>query len=124
MDQKNTIVKCNDTTCLFCHNGVCDQYIIELDMYGQCKNYVECEWERTEAPAELKSDLEYFDEDAAEELAALEILSESDIIKIKNLPKCKANCKYCSDRCGFPWCEKNEIWVDIAKMRCVYYEEV
>ena len=30
--------------------------------------------------------LEYFDEDAAEGMAALEILSESDIIKIKNLP--------------------------------------
>lgn len=122
MDQKNTIVKCNATTCLYNHKGICDQYVIDLDMYGQCKDYCECE--KTDAPAQLKSDLEYFDEDAAEGMAALEILSESDIIKIKNLPKCKANCKYCSDRCGFPWCEKHEICVDISKTRCIYYEEV
>ena len=57
MDQKNTIVKCNATTCLYNHKGICDQYVIDLDMYGQCKDYCECE--KTEAPAQLKSDLEY-----------------------------------------------------------------
>ena len=57
MDQKNTIVKCNATTCLYNHKGICDQYVIDLDMYGQCNDYCECE--KTEAPAQLKSDLKY-----------------------------------------------------------------
>lgn len=57
MDQKNTIVKCNATTCLYNYKGICDQYVIDLDMYGHCKDYCECE--KTEAPAQLKSDLEY-----------------------------------------------------------------
>lgn len=57
MDQKNTIVQCNATTCLYNHKGICDQYVIDLDMYGQCKDCCECE--KTEAPAQLKSDLEY-----------------------------------------------------------------
>ena len=65
MDQKNTIVKCNATTCLYNHKGICDQYVIDLDMYGQCKDYCECE--KTEAPAQLKSDLKY---DEAKELIA------------------------------------------------------
>lgn len=60
MDQKNTIVKCNATTCLYNHKGICDQYVIDLDMYGQCNDYCECE--KTEAPAQLKSDLEYDEE--------------------------------------------------------------
>lgn len=57
MDQKNTIVKCNATTCLYNYKGICDQYVVNLDMHGQCKDYCECE--KTEAPAQLKSDLEY-----------------------------------------------------------------
>lgn len=57
MDQKNTRVECNAITCLYNYKGICDQYAINLDMYGQCKDYCECE--KTEAPAQLKSDLEY-----------------------------------------------------------------
>lgn len=119
-----THVRCYKFDCPFIHHGTCMRYMVHIGEDTRCIEYQEIMYEKTSAPAQLKSDLEYFDEDAAEGMAALEILSESDIIKIKNLPKCKANCKYCSDRCGFPWCEKHEICVDISKTRCIYYEEV
>ena len=73
MDQKNTIVKCNATTCLYNHKGICDQYVIDLDMYGQCKDYCECE--KTEAPAQLKSDLEY---DENDELVSVKMKAMSE----------------------------------------------
>jgi hypothetical protein len=42
MDQKNTIVKCNRSPrCLFEYNGVCDNYVINIDADGQCMRYVE-----------------------------------------------------------------------------------
>ena len=85
MDQKNTIVKCNATTCLYNYKGICDQYVIDLDMYGQCKDYVECE--KTDAPAELKSDLKYELEDVVS--VELKVASEGEnknktIISFKN----------------------------------------
>lgn len=44
MDQKNTIVKCNRSPkCLFEHNGVCDNYVINIGADGQCACYVETE---------------------------------------------------------------------------------
>ena len=64
MEQKNTIVKCNSTTCFYNYKGICNQSVIDLDMYGQCNDYVECE--KTEEPAELKSDLFHFDEEYEE----------------------------------------------------------
>lgn len=74
MDQKNTIVKCNATTCLYNHKGICDQYVIDLDMYGQCKDYCECE--KTEAPAQLKSDLEYDEKPKRGKRAELPMLAD------------------------------------------------
>ena len=42
MDQKNTIVKCNRSLkCLFEHNGVCDNYVINIGVDGKCKEYTE-----------------------------------------------------------------------------------
>ena len=42
MDQKNTIVKCNRSPkCLFEHNGVCDNYVINIGVDGKCKEYTE-----------------------------------------------------------------------------------
>ena len=44
MDQKNTIVKCNHSPkCLFEHNGVCDNYVINIGADGQCESYIETE---------------------------------------------------------------------------------
>jgi hypothetical protein len=44
MDQKNTIVKCNRSPkCLFEHNEVCDNYVINIGADGQCACYVETE---------------------------------------------------------------------------------
>ena len=44
MDQKNTIVKCYiKPDCLFCHNGICDNYVITIGSDGSCQNYVETE---------------------------------------------------------------------------------
>lgn len=44
MDQKNTIVKCKaHPDCLFNHNGVCDNYVINIDEDGKCESYVETE---------------------------------------------------------------------------------
>lgn len=44
MEQKNTIVKCNcSPKCLFEHNGVCDNYMINIGADGQCEYYVETE---------------------------------------------------------------------------------
>ena len=44
MDQKNTIVKCNcSPKCLFEHNGVCDNYVINIGADGKCDCYVETE---------------------------------------------------------------------------------
>lgn len=42
MDQKNTIVKCTaHPDCLFCHNGICDNYVINIGADGKCECYVE-----------------------------------------------------------------------------------
>ena len=42
MDQKNTIVKCKaHPDCLFNHNGVCDNYVINISADGKCECYVE-----------------------------------------------------------------------------------
>lgn len=42
MDQKNTIVKCKaHPNCLFNHNGVCDNYVINIGADGKCEGYVE-----------------------------------------------------------------------------------
>lgn len=47
MDQKNTIVKCKaHPDCLFNHNGICDNYVINIDADGKCQEYIET------APAE------------------------------------------------------------------------
>ena len=44
MDQKNTIVKCTaNPTCLFNHNGICDNYVITIGADGSCQEYVETE---------------------------------------------------------------------------------
>lgn len=44
MDQKNTIVKCTaNPNCLFNHNGVCDNYVINIGADGKCEEYVETE---------------------------------------------------------------------------------
>lgn len=44
MDQKNTIVKCKaHPDCLFNHNGVCDNYVININADGKCECYVETE---------------------------------------------------------------------------------
>lgn len=44
MDQKNTIVKCKaHPNCLFNHNGVCDNYVINISADGKCECYVETE---------------------------------------------------------------------------------
>lgn len=44
MDQKNTIVKCNRSpNCLFNHNGICDNYVINIGADGKCESYVETE---------------------------------------------------------------------------------
>lgn len=44
MDQKNTIVKCKaHPNCLFNHNGVCDNYVINIGADGSCQEYVETE---------------------------------------------------------------------------------
>lgn len=42
MDQKNTIVKCKaHPNCLFNHDGVCDNYVINIGADGKCESYVE-----------------------------------------------------------------------------------
>lgn len=42
MEQKNTIVKCKTRPgCLFNHNGVCDNYVINIGADGKCESYVE-----------------------------------------------------------------------------------
>lgn len=43
MDQKNTIVKCHQTTCLYNYHGTCDQYMIIVDDRGYCESYIETE---------------------------------------------------------------------------------
>lgn len=44
MEQKNTIVKCfASPNCLFNHNGVCDNYVINIGADGSCQEYVETE---------------------------------------------------------------------------------
>ena len=44
MDQKNTIVKCTaNPSCLFNHNGICDNYVITIGADGSCQEYVETE---------------------------------------------------------------------------------
>lgn len=58
MDQKNTIVKCNRSPkCLFEHNGVCDNYVINISADGKCECYVETEDAYT--PPNAQEILEY-----------------------------------------------------------------
>lgn len=58
MDQKNTIVKCKaHPNCLFNHNGVCDNYVINIGADGKCECYVETE--NAYAPPYTQEILEY-----------------------------------------------------------------
>ena len=58
MDQKNTIVKCKvHPNCLFNHNGVCDNYVINIGADGKCESYVETE--NAYAPPSSQEILEY-----------------------------------------------------------------
>ena len=58
MDQKNTIVKCKaHPDCLFNHNGVCDNYVINISTDGKCECYVETE--NVYAPPSTQEILEY-----------------------------------------------------------------
>ena len=41
MEQRNTIVKCNITNCLFNYKGICDNYVINISKDGKCEGYVE-----------------------------------------------------------------------------------
>lgn len=41
MEQKNTIIKCKATDCLFNYKGICDNYVISINSNGKCENYVE-----------------------------------------------------------------------------------
>lgn len=42
MDQKNTIVKCKaHPNCLFNHNGICDNYVINIGADRECESYIE-----------------------------------------------------------------------------------
>lgn len=53
MDQKNTIVKCNRSPkCLFEHNGVCDNYVINIGADGKCECYIETENESVSPSAQ------------------------------------------------------------------------
>ena len=119
MDQKNTIVKCNATTCLYNHKGICDQYVIDLDMYGQCKDYCECE--KTEAPAQLKSDLEYDEKSSRGKRAELPMYDDyADWLD----KRCRASCKHFSDRAGYPYCDFTEQYLTQLGRKCEAYEEV
>ena len=42
MEQKNTIVKCQ-LSCLWNHNGICDQYVISIDGFGKCCQITEAQ---------------------------------------------------------------------------------
>ena len=58
MDQKNTIVKCKvHPNCLFNHNGVCDNYVININVDGKCECYIETE--DIYAPPNAQEILEY-----------------------------------------------------------------
>ena len=58
MDQKNTIVKCTaNPNCLFNHNGICDNYVINIGANGKCENYFETD--NTYAPPSAQEILEY-----------------------------------------------------------------
>ena len=46
MEQKNTIVKCKaHPNCLFNHNGICNNYVINIGTDGKCECYVEADSE-------------------------------------------------------------------------------
>ena len=58
MEQKNTIVKCKaHPNCLFNHNGICDNYVINIGADGKCESYVETESEYD--PPSVQEILEY-----------------------------------------------------------------
>lgn len=61
MDQKNTIVKCKaHPDCLFNHNGVCDNYVINIGADGKCEGYLETEPIREQKTCQ--DDCIYFDD--------------------------------------------------------------
>ena len=102
MDQKNTIVKCNRSPrCLFEHNGVCDNYVINIGADGQCECYVET------ANSEEES-----------------IYNKTkEMLDACDLTFCKPNCIFCTLKQDSYYCTRKKSRIDAFGFRCLEYRE-
>ena len=99
MDQKNTIVKCTaNPSCLFNHNGICDNYVITIGADGSCQEYVETEEKDWPPSIEqiLQRTIDYERDKRAETSLFNDIAEINDIGKPMRFLKCKicASCKH------------------------------
>lgn len=124
MDQKNIIVKCKaHPDCLFNHNKVCDNYVINIGADGKCECYIETVSEeqiqnenyefkgysitKPNEPIQLKMTIAEFDKITKNKSTIKDVVPECD------LPVCDWFCKHAlKDGPSFnPY-----IWCDLYKM--------
>ena len=109
MDQKNTIVKCKaHPDCLFNHNGVCDNYVINIGADGKCESYIETELpEHSDATFTFKMKVAELNKPNKNKSTIKDIVPECDV------PVCDWSCRHAlRDGPSFnPY-----IWCDLYKM--------
>lgn len=104
MEQRNTIVKCNATNCLFNYKGICDNYVISLDAYGQCNDYCETGREAEEPLIEEKI--------------------EEENTPYVDIPK---NCDHCQHRVyglSHPYCELHNVFIYDNNSPCSFFKPI
>jgi hypothetical protein len=128
MDQKNTIVKCKaHPYCLFNHNGICDNYVINIGADGKCEGYIQT----------ANSEEEIIYENAKKMLkeAGVTLVEPKGEVKRDQRTKCnvyddacdlifcKPNCIFCTFKQDSYYCTLKKSVIDGFGFRCSKYEE-
>ena len=105
MDQKNTIVKCNRSPkCLFEHNGVCDNYVINIGADGSCQEYIET------------ARVDNFEISEVKEIAIYKPGSKEPLLILKEPQRGqRAKCNFYEDTCDLTFCKPNCSFCTIKK---------
>ena len=123
MDQKNTIVKCKaHPNCLFNHNGICDNYVINIDVDGKCKSYIETELsEHSDTTFLMTMKVAKFNAPNKNKSTVKDVVPECD------LPVCNWSCKHAlrSGPTFNPefWCDKMKAKPAVGLFCSDYKEE-
>lgn len=124
MDQKNTIVKCKAyPNCLFNYNGVCDNYVINIDADGKCECYVGTELVESMIQDPVKIGL------AFKEIAKQMDTQRGQRTKCNfyedacDLTFCKPNCTFCTIKKDSCYCMLKKSTIDAFGFMCSKYRE-